>query len=293
MPRLLSSGFRVFAAAATVAGVVVSAGAAAAGDTLKRAEESHHLSVGFANEVPFAYATPDGDLVGFDIDVIRHITKDLGITDLDGGLTNFGGLIPGLAAKRFDIVSTAIYIRPDRCKQVAFGEPLYILGDALAVAAGNPKHIHSYADIAADPSLRLANNVGGTGLRDNAEASGVKENQIVVVPDDSSGYAAVKAGRADAYTNVAVVLETQLRALKEPSLERATPFTQPTINGKPGYGVGSFAVRLDDQDLLAELNKRLLAFRNTPEYLALMDKYNLTKDDEAPANLTTAKACAG
>lgn len=263
-----------------------------AGDTLANARASGTLRVGFANETPFAYATPDGELTGFDIEVLRHILADMGIKDLDGGLTNFGGLIPGLVAKRFDLVTSAIYIRPDRCKQVAFGEPFYVLGDAIAVAKGNPKNLHSYADIAADASLKLANTAGGTGLRDNAKALGVKDEQIVTIPDDASGYAAVKAGRADAYVNVAIILETQLRNLKDDTVERAHPFEQPVVEGKPRYGIASFAVRLDDQDLLGELNTRLVAFRDTPEYAALMDKYALTKDDAVQPGITTAKACA-
>jgi polar amino acid transport system substrate-binding protein len=290
--KYLNTGKCLMAASAVLAASLVIA-PAFAGDTLANAKESGRLRVGFANETPFAYATPSGELTGFDIEVLRHILADMGIKDLDGGLTNFGGLIPGLVAKRFDIVTSAIYIRPDRCKQVAFGEPFYLLGDAIAVAKGNPKKLHSYADIAADPSLKLANTAGGTGLRDNAKASGVKDEQIVTIPDDASGYAAVKAGRADAYVNVAIILETQLRNLKDDSVERAHPFEQPVIDGKPRYGLASFAVRLDDKDLLDEINKRLTEFRSQPEYAALMDKYALTPDDAVPAGMTTAKACAG
>ncbi|WP_162917664.1 ectoine/hydroxyectoine ABC transporter substrate-binding protein EhuB [Dongia deserti] len=279
------------AMSATLALASVS-GSALADDTLAKAKETGTLRVGFANETPFAYATPDGELTGFDIEVLRHILGDMGIKDLDGGLTTFGGLIPGLVAKRFDLVTSAIYIRPDRCKQVAFGEPLYVLGDAIAVKAGNPKKLHSYADIAADPSIKLANTAGGTGLRDNAKALGVKDEQIVIIPDDTSGYTAVKTGRADAYVNVAIILETQLRNLNDQSLERATPFEQPMVDGKPRYGVASFAVRREDVNLLAELNKRLVAFRDTPAYARLMDKYALTPDDAVKPGMTTEKACA-
>ena len=293
---MFSSFFKSSRLAAAVMGamLVVAAvpGSGLAEDTLAKAKETGTLRVGFANETPFAYASPSGELTGFDIDVLRHILGDMGIKDLDGGLTNFGGLIPGLVAKRFDLVTSAIYIRPDRCKQVAFGEPLYVLGDAIAVKASNPKNLHGYADIAADPSIRLANTAGGTGLRDNAKALGVKDEQIVIVPDDTSGYTAVKTGRADAYVNVAIILETQLRNLNDPSLERATPFEQPVVDGKPRYGVASFAVRREDANFLAELNKRLVAFRDTPEYAELMDKYALTKDDAVKPGMTTEKACA-
>jgi polar amino acid transport system substrate-binding protein len=279
-------------AAAAIGAMLAVAGPALAEDTLARAKETGTLRVGFANETPFAYASPSGELTGFDIDVLRRILGDMGIKDLDGGLTNFGGLIPGLVAKRFDLVTSAIYIRPDRCKQVAFGEPFYVLGDAIAVKAGNPKSLHSYADIAADPSIKLANTAGGTGLRDNAKALGVKDEQIVIVPDDTSGYTAVKTGRADAYVNVAIILETQLRNLNDQSLERAAPFEQPVVDGKARYGIASFAVRHEDAALLAEINKRLVAFRDTPEYAELMDKYALTKDDAVKPGMTTEKACA-
>ncbi|WP_137391531.1 ectoine/hydroxyectoine ABC transporter substrate-binding protein EhuB [Rhodoligotrophos defluvii] len=291
MPMTILQIGRALTSALAIASALVAASVTAQADTLTKARESGTLRVGVANETPFAYMTPSGELTGFDIEVLRHITADMGIKNLEGSVTNFGGLIPGLVAKRFDLVTSAIYIRPDRCKQVAFAEPLYVLGDAVAVKAGNPKKIHSYKDIAADPTLKLANTAGGTGLRDNAKAMGVKDEQIVTIPDDASGYTAVKSGRADAYTNVAIVLETQLRSLNDPALERAHPFEQPVVDGKPRYGFASFAMRLEDKALLDEINKRLVAFRDTPEYAALMDKYALTPDDAVKPGMTTAKAC--
>lgn len=288
-----SIGLRWLACTLLTTFALAGAGPSWAQSTLARAKESGTLKIGFANETPFAYATPSGELTGFDIEVLRHLLAEIGVGKLEGSLTNFGGLIPGLVAKRFDLVSSAIYIRPDRCKQVAFGEPFYVLGDALAVRKGNPKKIHSYADLGKDPSLKLANTAGGTGLRDNAKALGVRDGQIVTVPDDTSGYAAVKAGRADAFVNVAVVLEAQLRNLKDADLERAQPFEQPVVEGKPRYGVASFAVRPEDKELLDALNARLVTFRGTPEYAALMDKYALTPGDAVQPGMTTAKACAG
>src|SRR5215211_3330954 len=110
----LSTGIRRLAFALIATWAALATSSASAQDTLAKAKESGTLRVGFANETPFAYATPDGELTGFDIEVLRHILADMGIKDLDGGLTNFGGLIPGLVAKRFDLVTSAIYIRPDR-----------------------------------------------------------------------------------------------------------------------------------------------------------------------------------
>lgn len=276
-----------------VAGLALGLPAAHAESTLEKIKAQGYMRMGFANETPFSYATPEGTLAGVDVDILNSILGKMGIKEIDGGLTTFGGLIPGLKAKRFDLVSSAIYIKPDRCAQVAFAEPLYILGDAIIVAQGNPKKINSYSDVAANPAMKIGYPTGGTGVSDNAKAMGVKEDQLIGFPDGPSGFAAVKAGRIDGYATTAMVGETQLRELNDPALERASPFEQPVEGGKVRYGIASFAVRQEDKDLLAEINKHLLEFRGGPEYLAILEKYGLTKADLPAADMTTAKVCAG
>jgi polar amino acid transport system substrate-binding protein len=278
---------------ALASGLVI-ASSAGAETTLEKVESTGTIRLGFTNEAPFAYATPEGELTGVVIEVLHKIFDRMGVKDFDGGLTTFGGLIPGLKAKRFDLVTSSIYIKPDRCKQVAFAEPLYVLGDGIAVKTGNPRGIHSYQDVAKDPAIKLAYTVGGTGITDNAKAMGVRPDQLVPVPDDPSGYAAVRAGRVDGYANPATILQAELQALGPGAgLERASPFAQPIIDGKPHYGFASVAVRLEDQDLLAEINKNLAELRGTPDFTAIMRKYGFTKDDMIPPGVTTAKICAG
>jgi polar amino acid transport system substrate-binding protein len=266
---------------------------ARAESTLQRIKDQGYIRMGFANENPFSYATPEGELAGVDVDILHHILADMGVEEIDGGVTTFGGLLPGLVGKRFDLVSSAIYIKPERCAEVAFAEPLYIQGDAVVVAAGNPKNIHSYSDVAADPTIRIGYPTGGTGPSDNARAMGVKDDQLIDFPGSPTGFAAIKEGRIDGYATVAMNIEMQLRQMKDPGLERADPFEQPVADGKMRYGVTSFAVRLEDKDLLDEINEHLLAFRGTPEYLAILEKYGLTEADVPPEGMTTANICAG
>ena len=272
---------------------VTGAPSARAETTLQRIKDQGYIRMGFANENPFSYATAEGELAGVDVDILNHILADMGVTEIDGGLTTFGGLIPGLNAGRFDLVASAIYIKPERCAQVAFAEPLYIQGDAIVVAAGNPKKIHSYRDVAGDPTIKIGYPSGGTGPSDNAKAMGVKDDQLIDFPGSPTGFAAVKAGRIDGYATVAMNVEMQLREMKDPGLERADPFEQPVADGKIRYGITSFAVRLEDEDLLDEINQHLLAFRGTPEYLAILENYGLTEADLPPEGMTTAKICAG
>lgn len=280
------------AALAGLLGVFLTSDMATAETALERVKKQGYLRMGFANETPFGYATPEGKLVGIDVEILNQILGKMGVKEIDGGLTTFGGLIPGLRAKRFDLVSSAIYIKPDRCKQVAFAEPLYILGDAIIVPKGNPKKIHSYKDVAGDSALKIGYPTGGTGVSDNAKAMGVKDSQLIGFPDGPTGFAAIKAGRIDGYATTAMVGETQLREMKDPGLERAQPFEQPIVDGKIRYGVASFAVRTEDTDLLAEINKHLLTLRESPEYLAILQKYGMSVAD-LPKGESTAKLCAG
>lgn len=266
---------------------------AMAASTLERVKEQGYLRMGFANETPFSYATPEGTLAGVDVDILNNILNKMGISEIDGGLTTFGSLIPGLQAGRFDLVSSAIYIRPDRCAQVSFVEPLYILGDTIIVPAGNPKGIHSYADVAANPELKIGYPTGGTGITGNAEAMGVSPDQMIGFPDGPSGFEAVKAGRIDGYATTSMVGQTQLNTLQDPALERAEPFEQAVVDGEIKYGIASFAVRKTDEDLLAEINKHLLEMRGKPEYMEILAKYGMTAADLPDPELTTAKICEG
>ena len=268
-------------------------GEALADTTLDKIKKQGFIEIGYANESPFSYKALDGQVVGVDVDILAHIMGEMGVSDIKASLTKFGSLIPGLKAKRFDMVAAAMYIKPDRCKQVAFAEPLYILGDTIIVPSGNSKNLHSYKDVAADPSLKLGVPVGGTGVSDKALALGVKQEQLVGFNDNPSGMEAVKAGRVDAFAATALIAETQIRAMGAGSgLERAQPFEQPVIDGKIAYGIPSFAVRPEDTEFLAELNKQLLAFRGTPEYVKILEKHGISKDD-LPTGETTEMICKG
>ena len=44
--------------------------------------------------------------------------EKIGVTKFDGVIVNFGSLIPGLTANRFDVVVAGMAIRPERCAQI-------------------------------------------------------------------------------------------------------------------------------------------------------------------------------
>src|SRR5438477_12234478 len=73
--------------------------------TFERAKAQGFIRVGFANEAPFGYATPDGKLTGEAPEVAKAVLAKIGIPLVEGVLTVFGWIIPGLTDGRFDIIA--------------------------------------------------------------------------------------------------------------------------------------------------------------------------------------------
>jgi polar amino acid transport system substrate-binding protein len=83
--------------------------------------------------------------VGFDIDLITEIAKLMGL-QVKVVPTSFTTIIDDLAAKRFDVVISAVTIIPERQEKADF-IPYLKAGESLLVQKGNPKHITSTDDL--------------------------------------------------------------------------------------------------------------------------------------------------
>lgn len=268
------------------AAALLSAGLAQAETTLERIQKQGFIRIGFANEAPYSFATPDGKLNGESPTVFRHVMAKLGVKEVDGVLTEWGSLIPGLRAGRFDAIVASMYITPARCQQIIFANPTYGIGEALVVQKGNPDGVSNYADAVAK-GKKIAF-VAGTAEIEHGRLAGMKRDQEVTVPDFAAAVANVKSGRASA------AAFTSLTALdlasKDDSIERAQPFTF-THNGKIYKGEGSFGFRQEDTSLRDAVNAELAKFLGTPEHLAMVKPFGFDA-----ANLpekTAAQHCAG
>jgi polar amino acid transport system substrate-binding protein len=259
--------------------------------TLARIREQGVVRVGFANEAPFAYRDPEtGALTGEAPEIARLVLARMGVDRVEGVLTEFGSLIPGLQAHRFDVIAAGMYVTPERCRRVAFSEPTYAIHEAFMVQAGNPSDLHSYADVAtsADATLGV---VAGTVERGYARELGVPDARIVTFPDAPSAAAGVAAGRADAFAGTSLTIEDLLAKSGAADLERAAPFHDPVIDGREVRGYGAFAFRLDDRALLAEFNRHLAALLGTAEHLDAVRPFGFGKYS-LPDGVTTAELCA-
>jgi polar amino acid transport system substrate-binding protein len=246
--------------------------------------------MGFANEAPYGYATPKGEITGESPEIARVIFKEMGIKEVDGVLVPFRGLIPGLQAHRFDIVAAGMFVTPDRCKQVLFSEPTYSTAQSLLVPKGNPKNIHAFADFLKNRSLKVGV-VGGGVLAKQLPIFGLNEDQVVIYPDGLSGRAAVEAGRIDGWAATGLTIQQLVDSSGGAPVERAQPFEDIVIQGVNTRGYGAFAFRKEDVEFHAEFNRLLKKFIGTPEHLKLVRQFGFT-EAELP-HKTTEELCAG
>lgn len=262
--------------------------AIASENTLEKAQRQGFVSVGFANETPYAYATPDGQLTGEAVEVARAVLNNLGIEEMDGVLTEFGSLIPGLQAKRFDIITAGMFIDETRSKEVAFANPEYSIGAAIAVTKGNPHDLHSYEDIKNNPEVKVAVMVGALEI-DYLKGVGVPDNQIVTVPDQPSAISALQSNRVQAATMTGPALQAMLDSTKDPNLERVSDFEQPVIDGKSVRGYGAAAFRKEDTAFREAFNAELEKLKESGELLEILQQFGFT-EDELPGDMTAEEA---
>jgi polar amino acid transport system substrate-binding protein len=258
--------------------------------TLQRIQREGVVRVGYANEAPYAYAAEDtGRLTGEAPEIARAVFSELGVGRVEGVLTEFGSLIPGIKAKRFDVIAAGMYIQPRRCREIAFTNPTYKIGEAFLVRTGNPLGLHSYEDVAAHPSARLGVVAGAVELS-YARRTGIPGERIAILPDAPSAVAAVQAGRIDAYAGTALTIQDMLNKAGDGGLERAMPFRDPVIEGETVIGYGAFGIRKEDQALLDAFNEQLKGFIGSEQHLELVRPFGFT-EAELPGDTTAEALC--
>lgn len=257
-----------------------------AGNLLERGREQGFLRVGFANEAPYGFADEAGNVTGEAPEVARAVLAELGIPELDGVVTEFGSLIPGLNAGRMDMVAAGMFITPERCEQVLFSDPDYCAPQALAVPAGNPMNLTDYE------SVREAGaNLGVlSGAVEEQHAADVGIENVTVLADTPSLIDALRGGRIDAFSLTSFTVNWQLRDADD--LEAAEPFVH-TVNGEEELGCGGYAFRQDDQEFRDEFNRVLNEMMDAGEVLPLIEEFGWSQEEIDLAQQTSAEELCG
>lgn len=256
--------------------------------SLERLRAEGVIRIGYAVEPPFAYVAGNGEVTGEAPEVARRIAARLGIPRVVWVQTGFAELIDGLDDGRYDAVAAGMFVTPARSARVLFSEPTFRVRQSLLVRRGNPHGLHSYEQIVAQDSLRIAV-LSGAVEESLLLAMGLPESRLLRVPDASTGQAAVEAGIADGLALSSPTIRWMTRDPDAASrVELASPFEAPRVASARSLGYGAVAFRLSDRALRDAWNVALRDFVGSAEHRALVEPFGFG-DDEMPGPVTTAE----
>ncbi len=265
-------------------GVAFFAGAAAfAGPLQDRIDAGEPIRIGFSNVPIWGFPDDNGEAKGFVNEIALGILNEMGHEGVETIVTDWGGLIPGLQANRYDLITGGLYILGSRCENIAFSEPIAQTGDAFIVPAGNPKNLNTFKDILNSGAVMVTG--AGYNTVEAAKKEGLGDDQIMQVPGPSEMLAAVKAGRADA--GGMTYFEANHFAETNDDIDVTDPAALPdwTLNY---VGIG---FRDADAEFMAKFNEALASYVGTDAMLASVAEYGYVEGN-LPGDVTAEWTCA-
>ena len=272
---------------ATVAGgLLASVSTGSSADELTdRIAAGEPIRLGFATAIPWAYPGENGEPLGFVNALTLVVLEEMGITEYETSVNEWAGLIPGLQADRYDIITGGMYILKSRCQNINFTDPIGFFGDAFLVPAGNPKDIHTYQDIIRT-GARLVTGAGFNTV-EAAKKEGVPEDQMMLVAGEVEILAAMKAGRADAavqtYFGAKEHVDKSDGQFEVTDPGRLPKWTQNWV------GIG---MRKSDTDFLAAFNEAMAKVIGGEKWMAAVSPYGYSELQLPGPDASTAYACA-
>jgi len=127
---------------------VLTAAACAAPDSNKsdRIQSAGVLRVGTEGVyAPFSYHDESGQLVGYDVDVVKAVGAKLGVP-VEFVETPWDSIFAAMEANRFDIVANQVTITDERKAKYDLSDP-YAVGQGVIVTRADDNSITSLADL--------------------------------------------------------------------------------------------------------------------------------------------------
>ena len=198
---------------------------------------------------PMEYIDEDGEYTGFDMELMRAIAEDLGLT-MTVAEPGWDAITGGLAYDtQCDVAAASITITDDRAENVDFSEPYFEAEQSLLVKADSG--INGLADMV---GKRLAVQTGTTG-HIYAEENGPEGMELVEFADADGPFLAIESDGADGFMTDLPV--TQDYVDNNEGWKVAETFDTDEV-----YGLGT----KDVPNLLAAINATLAKFRSDGTY---------------------------
>lgn len=118
---------------------------------------------------PFEFQTAQGELVGFDIDLIKAIAAAAGF-QVKFQQMPFAGMIPALQAQTVDAAVAAMTITAERAKTISFSRPYFKSGLAIATRTEN----QNITNLDSLKNKNIAVQIGTTGAKQASSIPGAK-----------------------------------------------------------------------------------------------------------------------
>jgi len=240
------------------------ASAATCTDTLTKAQEASYVRMSSYQQPPHGwFDINSGKYSGIDVEVIEEVLKGLNIKTWDYVTADWGAMIPGLNACRWDIMSIGMTYTKLRSEQVQFSLPVYQYGVAMLVAKGNPKKIKGKADW-------KGKKVGGIiGSTDDQVIGGVKGATYVPFTKYSDLYRALSTGRIDAGMVDELQGAYDFKLQPQPKITLVKEWTGKAV------GISSIVMRTGDTAWVKAVNDQLKIMRTNGKLKAILLKYGM------------------
>jgi ABC-type amino acid transport substrate-binding protein len=174
---------------------------ALAGKTVKVATEGAYP--------PFNFVDANGALQGFDVDIANALCAKMQVT-CEIVKQDWDGMIPGLLAKKYDVIIASMSITPERKEKINFTGKYYNT-PAVIVAPANTT-ITLSADGNPDPASMKGLKIGvqRATIHENFARDKFKESEIVVYDTADNANLDLTGGRLDARMDDILVLQDQV-----------------------------------------------------------------------------------
>jgi len=207
---------------------------------------------------PFNSKNAKGELVGFDVDLARAICAHMK-TKCTLVAQDWDGIIPGLLAKKYDLIVASMSITEERKKKVAFSTPYY--SNYLQFVAKKGSGFEPTAGGIEGKTIGAQRaTVSSQYLEDNYR----KTAKIKVYDKQTAAWLDLKAGRVDA------ILSDLLPSYDWVKKNKGFEMVGGRIGNDDKIGI---AARKDDTALLEKVNAAILALRKNGTYAKINAKY--------------------
>jgi polar amino acid transport system substrate-binding protein len=238
------------------------------------------VTIGIANEIPYGYEDDSGEATGEAPEVAKAILADLGITEVESTVVDFGALIPGLQAGEYDMIAAGMFITAERAQEIIFSDPDYCGATAFAVPEGNPDGLTDFQSVI-DAGIDLGV-LSGAVEEGYALDSGVPDGNVIRFGETAQAFEALSGGRIDAVALTDVTVATQVAGLE--GFESSEAFI-PVVNGEEKLGCGGFG--FVEQDFRDIFNDKLKEFQNENKILPIVEEFGFSEASvEKAAELT-------